>query len=482
MHFAPFFSYQRTIYSISEDGYLMMTIARNIALGLGMSTAGGTIPTNGTQPLMTFIMSLIYIIVQGDKITAIKIIIILEWITALLGVFVIYNLGKKILKERSYAGEVSLLTAMIWYVSPNTYIHTLNALETGLFGVAVMAASGYFVINKDKENYKYFLKAGIIFGILFWLRNDAIFFVISAVTLFYLYHKSSDNNIRNKIILSLLISALLAAPWLIYNYIRFNSIMPVSGSAEMVNSHAGGNIIVFPSVIIEYLSLILPVPYNVHMSIPFFILCILAIIFIIIVIKKSWAKIILHEREIILFYALALCMFIIFYGLFFETYYFVPRYLFPFSAFLIALPLVFLYNFPKLIQSKIYSASQVLFFIMLLGILYVRYNEANAHSHYHMADWVGKNVKQVEWVGAFQSGTIGYFHDRTINLDGKVNPDALKALKEDKIYYYIAGIKPDYLVNWQSTSMLEQFESIKNNYNLIVNDTSGNLSVFKRKQ
>ena len=31
----------------TEDGYLMLTIARNMALGHGMSTAGGTIPTNG---------------------------------------------------------------------------------------------------------------------------------------------------------------------------------------------------------------------------------------------------------------------------------------------------------------------------------------------------------------------------------------------------------------------------------------------------
>jgi hypothetical protein len=42
---------QRMLKSISEDGYLMMTIARNMAIGEGMSTADGTIPTNGTQPL-----------------------------------------------------------------------------------------------------------------------------------------------------------------------------------------------------------------------------------------------------------------------------------------------------------------------------------------------------------------------------------------------------------------------------------------------
>src|SRR5262249_10342240 len=44
----------------SEDGYLMLTIARNIALGHGMSVANGTIPTNGTQPLATLLWALCF--------------------------------------------------------------------------------------------------------------------------------------------------------------------------------------------------------------------------------------------------------------------------------------------------------------------------------------------------------------------------------------------------------------------------------------
>jgi hypothetical protein len=46
----------------------MLTIARNIAEGHGMSTANGTIPTNGTQPLVTFILAGIFYLAGGDKI------------------------------------------------------------------------------------------------------------------------------------------------------------------------------------------------------------------------------------------------------------------------------------------------------------------------------------------------------------------------------------------------------------------------------
>jgi hypothetical protein len=38
---------------ITEDGYLMLTVARNMAIGLGMSVSEGTIATNGIQPMAT---------------------------------------------------------------------------------------------------------------------------------------------------------------------------------------------------------------------------------------------------------------------------------------------------------------------------------------------------------------------------------------------------------------------------------------------
>ena len=51
----------------TEDGYLMLTIGRNVALGHGMSTADGTIPTNGTQPLFNLIEALCFWLVGADR-------------------------------------------------------------------------------------------------------------------------------------------------------------------------------------------------------------------------------------------------------------------------------------------------------------------------------------------------------------------------------------------------------------------------------
>ena len=55
---------------VTEDGYLMLTVARNLAIGLGLSVSEGTIPTNGVQPLATFLFAVPYVLTGGDKVSS----------------------------------------------------------------------------------------------------------------------------------------------------------------------------------------------------------------------------------------------------------------------------------------------------------------------------------------------------------------------------------------------------------------------------
>ena len=52
---------------VSEDGYLLLTIARNIVRGRGFSVSDGTIPSNGTQPLGAVLYALCFACVGGDR-------------------------------------------------------------------------------------------------------------------------------------------------------------------------------------------------------------------------------------------------------------------------------------------------------------------------------------------------------------------------------------------------------------------------------
>ena len=104
--------------------------------------------------------------------------------------------------------------------------------------------------------------------------------------------------------------------------------------------------------------------------------------------------------------------------------------------------------------------------------------------HKQVVDWVQTNVAEGQWVGAIQTGTLGFFHDRTINLDGKVNPDALHArIVEGHVLNYVVQSKIYYLTDWTGiTSWLSRKESPRftEAFELVVKDEQRNLGVLRR--
>ncbi|MEM7679171.1 MAG: hypothetical protein AAF449_24595, partial [Myxococcota bacterium] len=66
---APFFDIDNRLLEqfVTEDGYFMLAIARNLAIGNGFSIADGEMPTNGTQPLTTLIFTVGFVMAGGAK-------------------------------------------------------------------------------------------------------------------------------------------------------------------------------------------------------------------------------------------------------------------------------------------------------------------------------------------------------------------------------------------------------------------------------
>jgi hypothetical protein len=74
---------------------------------------------------------------------------------------------------------------------------------------------------------------------------------------------------------------------------------------------------------------------------------------------------------------------------------------------------------------------------------------ASTRHSYYVASEVAKRILPKDAVvGFFQSGILGYNWDRPfIGLDGKVNEEALAALRKHEIDRYIASTKMDYLID-----------------------------------
>jgi hypothetical protein len=98
-------------------------------------------------------------------------------------------------------------------------------------------------------------------------------------------------------------------------------------------------------------------------------------------------------------------------------------------------------------------------------------------------EWVESHLPEEAWVGAFQSGTRGFFHDRTINLDGKVNPDALEAIRRGSFSTYVVESPVEFMVDWASIigPWLRSNELARRHFDWIVLDHEGNFAVLARR-
>ena len=73
----------------------------------------------------------------------------------------------------------------------------------------------------------------------------------------------------------------------------------------------------------------------------------------------------------------------------------------------------------------------------------------NVSEYVQAARVLGGSVPPGSRTGAFQSGTLGYFaRTQVLNLDGVVNRDAARALREKRMVLYIQDEGIDAVMDW----------------------------------
>ncbi|MEN8184566.1 MAG: glycosyltransferase family 39 protein, partial [Myxococcota bacterium] len=206
----------------SEDGYLMMTIARNLATGLGMTTAAGTLPTNGTQPLSMLLFSGAFALVGGDRFLGVQLILVLELLIASLTALALFLLGRRVLAGRAYADLAAALAAAVWYSSTLNLRFSMNCLETGLYALAVLVVARVTLSLDDRTSWRQMAGFGLLLGVVFWVRNDAIFLIAAAAAVTV---GMGGPRTRSRILgraarmgVACAAAFLVALPWLLYNW------------------------------------------------------------------------------------------------------------------------------------------------------------------------------------------------------------------------------------------------------------------------
>jgi hypothetical protein len=473
----------------TEDGYFMLQIARNIAIGNGMSTADGKLPTNGTQPLTTFIWAGCFKLADGDKTVGVAYVHVLQMIFGLLAAFVLYRLGRMLLRDYPAGTTIAAFAAAVWYAGPLTAKNTQNCLETGTYTLVILLSVWALVVALRDWNrpwaWSRCVGLGIILGLAFWTRNDAAFLILAACVVRVVLGLRAglpSRGLAETVVMGA-VSVVVASPWLAYNLMKFGHLMPISGVSESMHAHFGQNLAITPVALAEYILTVFPIPNSMEHDtwvVAASVVCVLTAIGLIVAIGRRSDRQMRAFLWIVGIYALGL---IGFYGLYFGVGHFVNRYMFPLSPFLALLWAgIVVWAFRRMPRAGIAAALVVL--VVLLAGLNVRvYRKGKHHLHFDVIEWVQANVPDDVWVGAIQTGTLGYFHDRTINLDGKVNYEALEARKKDEIPQYVLDKGIVYLADWRKTiiTLHAEREIFRDHFDLILPGEVRNVGVLKRR-
>ena len=474
----------------TEDGYLMLTVARNMALGLGMSTAAGEIPTNGVQPLATFLYAAGFWIAGGDRLAGV---LLAQWLQVVIGcaaAWLLWKAARRLLGASPGAAPVAAVAAALWFAAPNTVRNTLNCLETGAYALVLIAFCLY-TLRRLAPDASWPLGAcaatGAWLGLAFWVRNDAVLLAAAFCTERLIAGwRGVAIDLRRALLETGTIGAsatALALPWVAHNWLRFGYAMPISGVAESDGSRLGENLPYLPAALAEYLATPIQIPAPLELRAPVIAAC---LVLVAVWVAAAWrlrreaspgAR---HWLDVLLLWSALLCGF---YGLAFGASHFVNRYVFALSPLLavgsVAMAARAAQALPRVRVAGLALAG--LASVALAAGLNVRvYRDGMDHMHFQVIEWVAENVPDDVWVAAVQTGTLGFFHDRTLNLDGKVNPRALEARLAGRTQEYVLETPTQYLVDWTGIAAWAEGTALEGRFELIELDAQRNLAVLRR--
>ena len=484
---------------MTEDGYLMQTIARNMAIGLGMSTADGTIATNGVQPLATLLFAALFALVDGSRSGGIALITVFSALVSAGAAYCLYRMLPAALGDTERRPGFATIVAALWFASPIIVSISMNGLETGVYHLALLATMAFYLHAVQRSiapfDWSQRIALGVLLGMTFLARNDAVFFIGALLATHWLMgDRLQQGGLRSRFIdcvVAGVTSILVALPWLIYNYRLFGSIIPISGTAQSHTAVFAQNLPVLPATMFESMFLYAPIPRSLEQHIGVIVICCLAVVAVLAIFWRFAARVDRAARRffvISLSFAVALSLY---YGMFFGAAWFLPRYLSALSPFLFtmaAFAAVFVLRSVLTAESRASAAAVGVAFVLTavaVGASWRTWHRGGTvHEHRHVVAWVSAHVADSVWVGAPQSGTLGFFHDRTINLDGKVNPQALSILiGQGSIQDYVVDSKVQYIVDWVGMAGWDDDLSqsrFSKAFEVIVRDVPGNLAVLRR--
>jgi hypothetical protein len=440
---------------IGEDGFYMLTVAYNLALGNGISY-NFQIPTTGVQPLATILFSIIAkfnLDFGGNKWSYLREIIVF---TGLLHIFLAYLIGLLSSEIAKLAGQRSSVQSRAFLLGGGLTLFSIGlfklstyGLETPVYLCSVSIVLISLLRNESRiatRNFRYSLTLCFFIGVSVLARIDALVLW----TVFYLSLLFSKKISLGNVITTLGFTGLVSLPWFIYVYSLTGSLVPSSGGAQsslLSLDTLGSRLHAFALSLLSHAS-IMVAPGRNFLAIGSLILVAIYVVFMLRKPRARRVVVVASSDSVMKSFVIAVATLCIVYPIFFWASHFYFRYTSPFSVAIIP-------TFAAMIASAV-GSRQTTIILALAVILFAGQAIGSFHtgsigsSHSVSAGYISSYFKDKKYiVGAFQSGVIGYFNEHTVNLDGKLDPIALQALRRNSIHKYAAERGVNVIVDWK---------------------------------
>jgi hypothetical protein len=431
-----------------EDSFYAFTCSMHIAAGHGFSV-DGVHPTNGVQPLICLLYAPFFYLVQ-DKWLAIRLTFILQGLIVAAGCYAIAAFVSLIRQEpkSDRSDHAPIIAAVIWGLSISCYLHNTNGLETGLTALLLISSLLQYPTHLDS------LRRTILFGVVLGAAVLARLDTAILVVFFALFDLVKRPHQFGRIALYCLTAFVISLPWWIYNAAVFGSLMPISGQLESLYRPYAVNILWLGNVLIDQLSIFYYHPYHTwHPVVTAGGLMVLVAVWIQLLRSQAIrSRLNRYDLSPLAPFVLFCIVLAIYYTLFFSAAHFIDRYLTPLRIMLVVL---FSITVSAYWSSATFARKEVRLLSQFATLLLITFTALHFFGQfYHAAVWqdfyqVGEwAASQKEPVGMLQTGLTGFIAPNVINLDGKVNAEALAARKHDALSAYVIQQRIKYLADW----------------------------------
>lgn len=452
----------------SDDAFYYFQIARNLAAGAGASLDGET-ATNGFHPLWLLLVAAMQRL-SGDPIQALHLSLGLAAGLGTASVALVYA----VLRRLGSPAAAAWLAAAFYGLHPAVVVEAVNGLETALV-VCTTALVVWLFLGVTQARTPppaiAWLRLGTAGGWMLLARTDSVF-VWGCVLLFLAVRARSPRELMRPVAAGAVSLAWLA-PWLLWNLLRFGTIVQVSAlalaepiRADFLARHGAelGTLLERSAFLIRaagwQLAHLYFVPARAAIW-PFALTWLAGAAALLLAPLEPERRRARRRLALVMVPGSGILLALLFHaGVRWwtrEWYFACAGWL---GAVLLGVALAWLQEALERRFGARRRAAQLGFVAagaLSLG-LWLTPSDAWVGASPHRvqqlegARWLAAHTEPGARIGAFNAGILSYFSGRTVvNLDGVVNGEAYEARRSGRLMDYILAKQLDYLVDWRGT-------------------------------